>query len=359
MKIEYIAGIQPTGYGRAALDYILRMVALGHEVSVVPINEVQLPDPTQRSIIEPLLHRDVGRPDVRIIHAIPHPQLSMPYVGSDGVRTMWFYAWEVNKLPPWYLECFEQVNFCVTFSPWQAEVYRRDTGRNNIAYLPHVFPRARGTKSAWNPDLFTFFSLFRWDERKDPMTLLKAYLSAFSADDDCLLRLKVTDTAPTTLETAVRNVESAARLDRPSPRIQFITETLTDAQLADLYLGSDVFVSTTRGEGWGFGFNEALLHGVPCIYPDAPSVPNCFFTRENSVAVPTYQALVFNSHFYQVSRDMIWAQTSDVALAKVMRDVYLDHETRFRLPVSMSPAALADQRTLDERLEAILAGCVR
>jgi len=354
MRVEYFMHCNNTGYGKAGKHYVLKLIQLGHMVSVKPIGKADLKDDTIDNQIKALIDKNIGKPDCRIIHAIPHTHIALSTVQNDGVFTFWFYAWELSILPSMYKEVLAQADHCVTFAPWQVETYVKNTGKDNISYLPHVTMDKIGyQKRTWNAP-FTFFSMLRWDERKDPVTLIKAFLYAFNANNPVRLLLKVSAISAHNANLATNMIMKSARLNKTYPTITVIPNDLTDDEMNKLYEQADVFISTTRGEGWGLGFNEALLRGIPVIYPDSPYLVKHFFTKENSISVPTRNILVYNSSFPQQEDNMIWSQTDEIALVNIMRHMVVNHKQLFQLPVHISEAYTKEQDTIDTYFNDIL-----
>lgn len=56
-------------------------------------------------------------------------------------------------------------------------------------------------------------------------------------------------------------------IDQRHPRVRFVRDALTDEGLADWYRALDVFVSASKGEGWGLQPHQAMACGVPTVAP--------------------------------------------------------------------------------------------
>lgn len=361
MKIEFIGNINNSGYGVASKGYIARLHKMGHSVRVVPITFVEGQEPKLDkndpldTLVGSLIGNAIGKPDVRLLHEVPHPMAALKYLAPDKVPTIWLYAWELNKLSPMYMENLRKADYCATFAEWQVDVYKKDMKQDNIFYLPHAMPTSvPNRKRSRSASTFTFFSMFRWDERKDPLTLIKAFLYGFKRTDDVRLVLKVSAVTADACNTAINNVMRASKLNKNFPPITVIAHDLSRSALEDLYITSDIFVSPTRGEGWGFGFNEALLHGLPVIYGDSPYIVKKFFNSSNSLPVKTHDVFVYNSCFPQVTDDMVWSQVDDVELARTMRYAYQNYEKLFKLPVNIDEEYLKIQNNLDDTINNML-----
>lgn len=122
--------------------------------------------------------------------------------------------------------------------------------------------RLKGARS------FKFLSVFKWEDRKGIDVLLASYLSAFSKSDDVSLILKVT--ALETHTNLIADRLSALICDLgvtpgEHAHIQIMTGLMNTKMLARLYASVDAFVLTSRGEGCGRPYMEALSSGLPVI----------------------------------------------------------------------------------------------
>lgn len=113
---------------------------------------------------------------------------------------------------------------------------------------------------------FNFLSIFQWTKRKGWDILLKAYLKAFSCDDDVALVIRSYKGAGREVETAIREyIEDLGRDINTIPRISVISEPIPSHHMPSLYKACSAFVLPTRGEGWGLPFMEAMAMGLPVI----------------------------------------------------------------------------------------------
>ena len=86
---------------------------------------------------------------------------------------------------------------------------------------------------------------------------------------------------PWTLSIAgdrTRNPSCAAQLENDIARFGLANRValrgaVSDADLAELYQGADLFVLPSRFEGYGMAFAEALAHGLPVIGTTAGAIP--------------------------------------------------------------------------------------
>lgn len=89
--------------------------------------------------------------------------------------------------------------------------------------------------------------------RKGFPDVIAAFLKAFPDDPDCFLEIK-----------CYRD----CHVSRPTdPRIRLVQDALTDEGLADWYRSLNLFVSASRGEGWGLCPHQAMACGRPVAAP--------------------------------------------------------------------------------------------
>jgi glycosyltransferase involved in cell wall biosynthesis len=78
-------------------------------------------------------------------------------------------------------------------------------------------------------------------------------------------------TAPTSLMGGI-HIEQAARQLGLTAGVEYcLMPAIEDADLVGLYNAADLYLTTTRGEGWGLGITEALACGCPVALPDHTS----------------------------------------------------------------------------------------
>ena len=65
-----------------------------------------------------------------------------------------------------------------------------------------------------------------------------------------------------------------------------ITGVLSEADLADRYAGSDVFVLASRFEGYGMAYTEAMAHGLPIIGTTAGAIADTVTHQAGMLVAP-------------------------------------------------------------------------
>ena len=115
---------------------------------------------------------------------------------------------------------------------------------------------------------FTFLSVFNWNWRKGFDVMLKAYIRAFSDDDDVSLVMqsrfigqkKYSDQ----IHKDIAAVTSGERKEK-RPHLILVDNVIPTFLMPRLYNSADAFVLFSRGEGWGLPASEAAASGVPIL----------------------------------------------------------------------------------------------
>jgi len=115
---------------------------------------------------------------------------------------------------------------------------------------------------------FTFLSVFNWNWRKGFDVMLKAYIRAFSSDDDVSLvmqsRFVGQKKYSKQIHGDIRAVTAGERMEK-RPHLVLIDDVMPTFLMPRLYNRADAFVLFSRGEGWGLPAIESAASGVPIL----------------------------------------------------------------------------------------------
>ncbi|NOZ28643.1 MAG: glycosyltransferase [Chloroflexi bacterium] len=184
---------------------------------------------------------------------------------------------------------------------------------------PREIPGRRG---------FTFLSVFQWSKRKGWDVLLRAYLSAFTPEDDVCLVLRTypgREEFPPIRERIDRYIRELGYDPEHVPPIRLLEDFIPEVDMPALYKAADAFVLPSRGEGWGIPFMEAMAMGLPVI-ATRWSAHLDFMNDDNSYLidieglVPVDPEQTAEDQFY--TSDQRWAEPSVEHTAALMRHVY-------------------------------------
>jgi len=138
------------------------------------------------------------------------------------------------------------------------------------------------------PKGFLFISVFQPSFRKGYDVLIKTFEDTFRNDPEAGLILGTTAYSLPHDEFPWKTMKS---------RIWALTGTYTERQLASVYKACKVYITTSRGEGWGLGMTEAATVGLPVIVPRVSSFPELvppgcgyFFDKDSDRVFPEGKA---------------------------------------------------------------------
>lgn len=392
--IKLVSWSGTTGYALSALDYLRGLVAQQVPVEWMPLcsgPDGYMPwradlgfdaldffpalskDPLHADL--PQLVERCCRPcdyDMVLVYLPPE---YWPVYFEPGRRNVGFTAWETDRLPPHWPSLFNLAERVLVLSSMNREVCERCGVVVPVRVVPPMLREVPPPVSdehrrqiraglGIGPHTTVFYSINTWEPRKGVYDLLSAFASAFSNADDVVLLLKTSPrgigappsyTAAPVAELLAKWHQRAARgREACLPPIRVIGDNLSGEQIEDLHRAGDVFVSLTRGEGWGMGGCEALVRGRPVLMTgwsgqldylgsEWPWLVNYRLTQ----VTPWPQQASFLA-------SQRWAQADLAHAAELMRGLHRD------LPTAMSYAtqtaeALRQRLSMERMTEHLLA----
>ena len=270
-----------TGFSRAMNDYLCALESVGCELDIRVLGSEadteNLEEHYQHlaNYCSELLPDNNPRqakdwPEVVIVHAPPrwcHEFVTTDLAPPSGVKRVALTVWETNKLPQedaqHLKEHFDLVVVPTEFN--RSSFIEAGIPYEQLAVVPHAYSQV-----VWGRELppqpkhgaYVFYAALAWVERKNPIGLLKAYLTEFTSKDDVVLRILTPDKDSTKHDVACL-IRSIGLTDLP--RVEFITQRLSGDELLAFHGTAHCYVSLTRGEGWNLGTFEAALVGNPVI----------------------------------------------------------------------------------------------
>lgn len=258
---------QKTGYAQAFHDYMLALHRAGVSLKIVPIVECNTDNLDERyaELIPLAARRSEQPPTTVLVHTVPEHAPEFIKGIPKNVFTVAITTWETSEMPRSMKQALDAFDLIVVPSEFCANAMLGLGPKVRI--VPHCFDTEHWPAPEVPPadDPFVFYSVLGWSERKNPIGLLKAYLSEFSADDNVMLRLKLSSFSPEDI-TALSQATNIP--PEELPEIDIVTDYLDHDDMVDLHHESHVFVTAARGEGWNLPAFEAALLGNPVISPD-------------------------------------------------------------------------------------------
>ncbi|EGD81409.1 hypothetical protein PTSG_02131 [Salpingoeca rosetta] len=187
-------------------------------------------------------------------------------------------------------------------------------------FNPRLFNAAAARKAVYPADVqdsFIFLSVFKWEERKAPTTLIRAFVEEFGEDENVSLFLR---TSP----PAYINVAAVAETEvgRADGRVR-VLQRQDDSRYQQMFVGADAFVLASHGEGWGRPVFEAMALSLPVIATNW-SGPTQFITEDTAYPLPVPS--LEPAQIPGGAHDAQWAHVSVTALRKLLRHVFSNPE---------------------------------
>jgi glycosyltransferase involved in cell wall biosynthesis len=335
-----------SGYGDEARAMALAMEHRCHAVTARSWGQ-DLPafvDQYARSAPDRLvaLHRcsnqPLGHPFLSVVHAPGYAAMRVHGAKADIARTMF----ESDGLPADWVGRLNGIDEVWVPSTFNAETF----ARAGVTVPVHVVPGGVDA-SAFRPGLrplrvpgargTVFLSVFEWAHRKGWDVMLSAWAEAFGPGDDVslVLRTAVADgvfaDGLTTDQRIDAYLESIGRARREVAPIVVLDAPLGLDDLPRLYAGADVYVSASRGEGWGRPMMEAMACRLPTVATRWSGNLD-FMDDDNSMLIDIEGVVPIDEKaefaFYRGQR---WAQPSASHLSEILRRLAAEPELRSRL----------------------------
>lgn len=222
-----------------------------------------------------MLLKDSNEADINLVISTPNQWLSFmvdnkPFIG--------FLVWEGSHIPKGWLSTLEdeRVNqIWVPSNHVKEAVYNTFTDMylgvplqivQKIKVVPHgvdINLFEPGTKT--NPK-FTFLMSggwpHSWRDRKGLSYGIKAFMEEFTKEENVRMLVKVNTVYGINLE---KNMKDLDIQNKNTPELGFITNTINYDELPKLYHEGDVFLSTSKAEGFNLPCLEAMACGIPVI----------------------------------------------------------------------------------------------
>lgn len=280
MKVLYINHSRDgTGYGRAAIDYMLAMDSVGIEVVSRPLrlnnNKSEIP-----ARIAELEGRNDKGCDVLLMHTLP------PYFVYNGnfKKCIGMFAVENDRIPQeWVDNCDICCDEVWTFCEEAARAIRRSGVEVPIRVVPHAIDLEKFTRSYPKleirkqfPNDVLFYSIGEFQPRKGFGEIVRAFFTALDPEDAAQLILKVNIPGKSPEETlkivgdfcndVKRKLRLYPNVNDYKP-VHIISHHLSDEYMMILHNTCDVYVNASRGEGWGLAITDAMGLGKTIITP--------------------------------------------------------------------------------------------
>ncbi len=330
--VKYIGPVfDGSGYAEAARNYVLSLYKKGYPVTLSPISfEKTRPELGENGKILQSLVKNNVEYDKVIVHSTP--DLWARWTEFERNKYIIGYTvWETSKLDSRWITACNKVNEVWVPCDWNMQVFRDSKVTVPLHKIPHAIdvPNLNGLHNLnlqdVSPNTYVFYSIFQWQERKNPYGLLSAYNAAFSGVEDVVLVIKTynRDQADDLdeIRNLILNFRKYIHLDH-YPKIMLIVENMSKESILDLHRRGDCFLLLQRSEGWGLPHFEAAAVGKPVITPGYGGQLD-FLNKENSYLTDYTLCPVTGMTWSPYYRgDQLWCEPDLGHAIKLMRHVY-------------------------------------
>jgi glycosyltransferase involved in cell wall biosynthesis len=319
-----------SGLGRGAHLLALGLEAQGHRVTRVDVPTERGTRSDKACVSAADLQRE---PLSDIIFVLNPPHL---YAAISMFEAAWLrgrcivlhWAWELDLLPATWQQAGRMCDEVWASSPFTASAISRAMPHVPTTVVPYpadlepILPptaqeRAR-VRRKLGIESRTFvlgysFAVTSNYERKNPDALVDAFQKAFSANCDARLIVRCLD--PFAFRAAVERLRTRVERD---PRIILVTDA-AQLGIAEFYAAIDLYVSTSRSEGYGLNLVEASQAGIPVIALEWSLAPD-ILARHNIAAVSCRLVPVVDPQGnYSNVPGAVWAEPMIEVLAERLR----------------------------------------
>jgi glycosyltransferase involved in cell wall biosynthesis len=385
MKVLYLGVYRDgTGYGHAAMDYILAMDAAG--INVVP-RPIKLNDakPELPARILELEDEDASHPDVVVQHILPHMMdrngKIKKNIGLFATETSDFksskWASNLNTMDENWVICNQQVG-----------ASQRSGVKTPIKVIPHACNIDKYQQSydpvtlPCPPNQFVFYFIGEATKRKNIGALVKAFHLEFRRTEPVQLLLKVnkpgmsSDECEHEVAKFCNGVKDRLKL---YPDFRFykkeliLAQHLPEKEMMRLHATCNCFVMPSYGEAWCIPAFDAMAMGKTPICTNVGGMADFLQTKyetyeghgnvgfveeEGGWLVPAHSEPVFdmNNTFANLyTGQETWESIDVMALRKAMREAYENKEEREkRAEVGMALAYNYSYEAVGEKIKEVL-----
>lgn len=264
-----------------------------------------------------------------VIYQIPRGQIVTP-----NAPTICYTLFETDRCPKPWMDTLLRMDKIFVFSEFNRSAWiASGIPQEKISALPQAVD-----SFLYNPDGprlqienkrgFTFMCSGDFTERKNFESVIESYVKEFKDSDPVTLIFKChyggfTKRFRMECFNRLRTIAMRFNSENP-PRILFWGDKITDHAMAALYRTVDCFVLTSRGEGLGMQYLEAISSGIPAIACDWGAQTD-YMTHHNSYLVKTSLDYIDDPNYILKCSQALnskWCQVNINDLRVAMRYVF-------------------------------------
>jgi len=286
-SIFYVGQYGTSGYATAAKGYIYKYFITGHPIKWSPLvfdNSVLSKDNPYNLIVESIINANYNNYDNFIYHSTPDlwKSINKKFDNiNEGRNIIGYTVWETNILPnTWVNQINNQVNEVWCPSSYNFEVFKNSGVTIPIKIVPHVFLRNplfdkkdielcsyTGETIINRDDVYTFYAIGEYNERKGIEDLIKVFCNVFTKHDKVRLLIKThyKDYGNFNKNYCLSKINELLKNYTDKPEIHCIVDNMSEKEIVALHSIGDCYVSLTKSEGFGLTIFDAFNYGKKVI----------------------------------------------------------------------------------------------
>lgn len=247
-----------------------------------------------------------------------------------GKKRVGCTVWESSRLPGGWSEQMNQLDKAWAVTKWGKEVFEYSGVEVDIDVVPEgvpdfFTPTAPPIDDLTKRDTFKFLSIFKWERRKSPDMLLRAFAKNFADDPSVELFLLCYNPFMVRNEAEWQQTQYRLLWQEGIPKLDnlfFLPHIGSYLEMPRLYVSCDAFVLPTKGEGWGLPITEAMACGLPTIATNIGAVRE-YMNDSVGYLIDVHSLEMANDPpFIQPEEDMFWEVPDEDHLAELMFKVW-------------------------------------
>ncbi|WP_299417671.1 glycosyltransferase [uncultured Sulfitobacter sp.] len=306
--------------------------------------DFDLDNPAPEGFSSDTMIEEYGPAKINMIHlnaeSTPLAFAYQPDVFS-GTYNIGYFFWELDKPAYCHYLGMDMLDEIWVSTEYGVEIYQKDANGKPVVNVGMCYEETPDITREDSRDFverrFQFndshfvclvaFDSFSFVQRKNPVSVLRAFQQAFQGVPNARLIVKTQNRDSVFDSVQVNLWDQVDTIITSDPRIIVMNETLSYRDLLRLKRGSDVYVSLHKSEGWGFGMIEAMNLGVPVVCT-AYSGNMDFCSDATAWMVDYEETLLRQEDYIFVRKGSVWAEPSVDHAAQQLRAAYDNPDQR-------------------------------
>jgi len=252
-------------------------------------------------------------------------------------------VWETNTVPKIWQTAYQKINLkkLICACEWNKKTFDSAGDCEVIPYSVEFEndhdPQYYNKLKKITQDKFVVSSVFQWDPRKGlEKTLLSFYL-AFYDNPNAVFILKTyknksmgASSEAGFLSNEIKKIISKIKHQgvtvNPKCKTIILNDLLDKKQLNSIYKLSDVYLSCSRGEGFGLPIAEAINFEVPVVVPDIGGHLDFIDLNSNFLIKSSLEPVLEYENSYWSSLQNDWVEVSLNSAKEKLLESYHDKE---------------------------------